>query len=503
MKFLLKILCLLSLLSSFSFTFDMPSVYELGYFRDISLNRYYFRSSVDALILPDDFVKLDNDVYRSDICSVDYVNLSLGISWGGFQFDSRNLILYSYSSSFEKKDVFCNFNVDADSDACFDRKSSCGAGCKDVSFSYVKHCSLYKFTTCNAGENFNTNLKQCVPACPAGQSWDSENNLCYSDCSDKNLNKYGYPNGTAQGGCVDCSNALSDAQIMRCACSGFGSSYNPGVMLIDPPFKYGSCSDGNLIRFKPRLNDNDKDEDKNKDNNSTNSSDKDKENPKPDKDKDKKNDNNSTNSSNKDNKKEDTKPDKKDNNENSNNSSGEAGNPSNNNSGGSSGNGSSGGGGTGVETKPNPNYNGNGKGDGKQDGKGEEGKGEEGKGDDAEAQKLDFGDLEKDAVKFNGEFKKAVDDSFSFVNDVKASLTDTLQKIKDGNLMSLNKGSISSTCPLNYRINLIYFEKDVIFDICKSISPASQTLYYFFYVAFFVLFLVLIIKLFLFTFMGW
>lgn len=106
-------------------------------------------------------------------------------------------------------------------------------------------------------------------------------------------------------------------------------------------------------------------------------------------------------------------------------------------------------------------------------------------------------------VKFKAEFEKAVDDSFSFVNDVKASLTDTLQKIKDGNLMSLNKGSISSTCPLNYKINLIYFEKDVSFDICKSISPASQTLYYFFYIVFFVLFLVLIIKLFLFTFMGW
>ena len=474
----------------------MPSVYELGYFRDISLSRYYFRSSVDALILPDDFVKIDNDVYRSDICSVDYVNLSLGISWGGFQLDSRNLILYSYSSSFEKKDVFCNFNVDADSDACFDRKLSCGAGCKDVTFSYVKHCSLSKFTTCNAGENFNTNLKQCVPACPAGQSWDAENNLCFVDCSDKNLNKYGYPNGTAQGGCVDCSNALSDDQIMRCACSGFGSSYNPGVMLIDPPFKFGSCFDGKLIRFKPRLNDNDKDEDKKKDNNSTNSNDKekpkpdkDKENPKADKDKDKKNDNNSTNSSNKDN----PNPNKKDNNENSNNSSGEAGNPSNNNSGGSSGNGSSGGGGTGVETKPNPNS-----GNGKQDGKGEEGK-----GDDAEAQKLDFGDLEKDAVKFNGEFKKAVDDSFSFVNDVKASLTDTLQKIKDGNLMSLKKGAVPTTCPLSFQIDMTYFSKNLTFDFCKIVSPVSSSLYILFYLGFFILFLFVTIKLFILTFMGW
>ncbi|WP_103594294.1 hypothetical protein [Campylobacter concisus] len=468
MKFLLKILCLLSLLSSFSFTFDMPSVYELGYFRDNSLNRYYFRSSVDALILPDDFVKVDNDVYRSDICSVDYVNLSLGISWGGFQFDSRNLILYSYFSSFEKKDAFCNFNVDADSDACFDRKSSCGAGCKDVTFSYVKHCSLSKFTTCNTGENFNTNLKQCVPACPAGQSWDAENNLCYVDCSDKNLNKYGYPNGTAQGGCVDCSNALSDAQIMRCACSGFGSSYDPGVILIDPPYKFGSCLDGKLIRFKPRLNDNDKDEDKKKDNNSTNSSDK-------------------------DNKKEDTKPNKKDNNENSNNSSGENGNSSNNNSGGSAGNGSSGGGGTGVETKPNPNYNGNGK---------QDGKGEEGKGDDAVAQKLDYGDLKKDADKFKSDFKGALDDVISKTQDFKNSLDGLISKIKEGGLMKFNQSAIPSTCPLSFEINFIVSNKQITFDICKVLAPVSQTLYYFFYIAFFVLFLVLIVKLFLFTFMG-
>ena len=522
MKFLLKILCLLSLLSSFSFTFDMPSVYELGYYRDNSLNRYYFRSSVDALILPDDFVKVDNDVYRSDICSVDYVNLSLGISWGGFQFDSRNLILYSYFSSFEKKDAFCNFNVDADSDACFDRKSSCGAGCKDVTFSYVKHCSLYKFTTCNTGENFNTNLKQCVPACPAGQSWDAENNLCYVDCSDKNLNKYGYPNGTAQGGCVDCSNAFSDQEIASCVCAGFGASLSvKGVYLSleNNSFVSYNCSDGRDIIFKRRSNENvdkdkdkenpksDKDKDKKNDNNSTNSSDKDKEKPKPykdkenpksDKDKDKKNDNNSTNSSNKDNKKEDTKPNKKDNNENSNNSSGESGNPSNNNSGGSAGNGFSGGGGTGVETKPNPNYNGNGKQDGKQDGKGEEGK-----GDDAVVQKLDYGDLEKDTGKFEGEFKKAVDDSFSFVNDVKASLTDTLQKIKDGNLMSLKKGAVPTTCPLSFQIDMTYFSKNLTFDFCKIVSPVSSSLYILFYLGFFILFLVVTIKLFILTFMGW
>ena len=337
---------------------------------------------------------------------------------------------------------------------------------------------------CSINQEFNTDTMQCVDTCPAGQAWDVDINACVNDCTDKNLNKFGYFNGTTQGKCVDCSNAYSDRDIATCLCTGLGSSFGGSAVFVsdteNPGIVHTVCSDDFKISFKRRS-----DEDPNKD----------KENLKPDKDKDKKNDNNSTNSSDKDN----PNPDKKDNNESSNNSSGESGNSSNNNSGGSAGNGSSGGGGTGVETKPNPNHNGNGKEDGKSDGKGEEGKGDDNIG----PAKLDYEGLKASSETFEGQFKTAIDDSFSFVNDVKASLTDTLQKIKDGNLMSLNKGSISSTCPLNYRINLIYFEKDVSFDICKSISPASQTLYYFFYVVFFVLFLVLIIKLFLFTFMGW
>ena len=181
MKFLIKLFCLLSLVSSFGFTFDLPSVYYLGYYRDNSLSRYDFHSSVDALLLLDSFIKIDNDVYQIDGSSVDYVNLSLGVSWGGFQFDSSNSILYSYFSSFEKKDAFCRFNGDADGDTCFDRKSSCGSDCKDVTFSYVESYSISKFTTCNTGENFNTSLKQCVPACPAGQSWDNETEKCKPD----------------------------------------------------------------------------------------------------------------------------------------------------------------------------------------------------------------------------------------------------------------------------------------------------------------------------------
>ena len=337
------------------------------------------------------------------------------------------------------------------------------------------------YVECSAGDNYGIKSNKCFPVCPAGQSWDYENEVCYSDCSDKDLNKFGYPNGTAQGGCIDCSNAISDQEIASCVCAGFGSGLSEKGLYLNlegNSFVSYNCADGRDIVFKRRSNEKPDKE-------------KDKENPEPDKDKDKKNDNNSTNSSDKEN----PKPDKKDNNENSNNSSGEAGNPSNNNSGGSSGNGSSGGGGTGVETKPNPNHNGNGKGDGKQDGKGEEGK-----GDDAVAQKLDYGDLEKDSDKFNSDFKGALDSVISQAQDFKNNLNDTISKIKEGGLAKFNQSAIPNTCPLTYNVDFSYFRKDITFDICKVIAPASQTLYYFFYVVFFVLFLIITIKLFLFTF---
>ena len=468
MKFFLKILCLLSCLSSFCFSEKLGRGFTGA--RNASLD-FYAGSlpSVNASFLSNNFIKIDNDVFQS----------------------SSPLYL-GYNPSFQKQDTYCQFDKDNNLGCSDEYEKYVGQGdFRKITFSYLERYIISKFTTCNAGENFNTNLKQCVPACPAGQSWDSENNLCYSDCSDKDLNKYGYSNGTAQGGCVDCSSAFTDHDIASCICSGFGTTLSEKGIYLNlegNSFVSYNCADGRDIVFKRRSNENtEKDKDK------------DKENPKPDKDKDKKNDNNSTNSSNKDN----PNPDKKDNNENSNNSSGESGNPSNNNSGGSSGNGSSGGGGTGVETKPNPNHNGNGKEDGKGDGK-QDGKGEEGKGDDnIGPAKLDYEGLKASSETFEGQFKTAIDDSFSFVNDVKASLTDTLQKIKDGNLMSLKKGAVPTTCPLSFEINFVFSNKQITFDLCKVFSSVASSLYVFFYLVFFVLFLVLIIKLFLFTFMGW
>ena len=473
MKFLLKILCLLSFLSSFSFSKEVWVKTDdiLDGFKPIEdceffLGKNFFKCSFQ-----------ETGTYRVFKVNSfnDYLYFNPTKSSGYYYNTMYNYFIdkVQYSGYFRYVSKYSSY-LYAESDAHFG---------KLFTYTNITEFRLANsFVECSAGDNFGIKSKKCFPACPAGHSWDYENEVCYSDCSDKDLNKFGYSNGTSQGGCVDCSNAFTDHDIASCICSGFGTTLSEKgtyLSLEGSSFVSYSCANGSDITFKRRSNEN-PDKDKDKDNNSTNSSDKDKDNPKPDKDKDNSN------------------PDKKDNNENSNNSSGEAGNSSNNNSGGSSGNGSSGGGGTGVETKPNPNYKGNGKEEGKQDGKGEEGK-----GDYAVAGKLDYDNLEKDMNNFKGDYSKAIEDSFSFVNDVKASLTDTLQKIKDGNLMSLKKSAVPTTCPLNFQIDMTYFSKNLTFDFCKIVSPVSSSLYILFYLGFFVLFLLAVIKLFILTFMGW
>ena len=476
MKFLLKILCLLSLLSSFAFSKDVWVMTDdvLDGLKPMDNCEFFLGRKFLKCTIP------ETGTYRVFIVNFadDYLYFSPTKSSGYYY----NTMYYYFIDKVQYSGYFAyiskySYYKYAESDAS-----------NGQLFTYTNITEFRinnSFVECSAGDNYGYKTNKCFPACPAGQSWDYENEVCYSDCSDKDLNKFGYPNGTAQGGCVDCSSAFTDHDIASCICSGFGTTLSEKgtyLSLEGSSFVSYSCANGSDITFKRRSNENtDKDKDKKKDNNSTNSSDKDKENPKPDKDKDNPN------------------PDKKDNNENSNNSSGESGNSSNNNSGGSSGNGSSGGGGAGVETKPNPNHNGNGKEDGKGDGKGEEGKGDDNIG----PAKLDYEGLKASADTFEGQFKTAIDDSFSFVNDVKASLTDTLQKIKDGNLMSLKKGAMPTTCPLFFDVNFVFFNKQITFDLCKVFSPVSSSLYILFYLGFFILFLVVTIKLFILTFMGW
>lgn len=472
MKFLLKLFCLLSFLSSFSFSADVL------FFSTEMANSYLKKSNVKFLA-NNKYVMFDRPddpghVYVDRVHSSD--TYFYAGSLRGFFWNNQTGDVYYISN-----DVKTNYFLDRGGWGTFTRRYEY-SGTYNHNAEFLTYVSIYEFhktniAVCNAGEEFNTETMQCVHGCPAGQLWNVDTNSCVVDCSDEDNHKF----FTSDYKCIDCSSALTKSEIAKCYCTGLGSSFNRSSFVFssnseNPNLITTFCDNETEISFKF-----DKDKMKDKDNNSTNSSDKDKENPKPDKDKDNPN------------------PDKKDNNENSNNSSGESGNPTNNNSGGSAGNGSSGGGGTGVETKPNPNYNGNGKEDGKGDGK-EDSKGEEGKGDDAVAQKLDYGDLEKDSDKFNSDFKDALDSVISQAQDFKNSLNDTISKIKEGGLAKFNQSAIPNTCPLTYNVDFSYFRKDITFDICKVIAPASQTLYYFFYVVFFVLFLIVTIKLFLFTF---
>ena len=472
MKFLIKLFCLLSFLSSFSFSAD-------AFFFKIEAANNYLKKSNVKFLANNKYVMFDRPddpghVYVDRVYSYDtyfYAGSLRGYFWNNQTGD-----VYYISN-----DVKTNYFLDGGGFGPFIRRYEY-SGTYNHNAEFLTFVSIYEFhktnvAVCNVGEEFNTETMQCVSGCPAGQLWNVNTNSCVVDCSDEDNHKF----FTSDYKCIDCSSALTADDIARCYCIGLGSSYNPGFAWDPdkPNILHAHCSNETEISFKF-----DKDKMKDKDNNSTNSSDKDKENPKPDKDKDNPN------------------PDKKDNNENSNNSSGESGNPSNNNSGGSAGNGSSGGGGTGVETKPNPN-SGNGKEDGKGDGK-QDGKGEEGKGDDnVGPANLDYEGLKASSETFEGQFKTAIDDSFSFVNDVKASLTDTIQKIKDGNLMSLKKGAVPTTCPLSFQIDMTYFSKNLTFDFCKIVSPVSSSLYILFYLGFFILFLALTIKLFILTFMGW
>lgn len=469
MKFLLKLFCLLGLLSSFAFS----DYKEIAAFTDDYLKTLSKVNNVDEYGFIDNekyfFVKSSKDNYNyvafvSDIQP--YYVLDRSFQAGVYNYDGNNFLtdgIYNAGLFYFIRQLF------------------------DTTYYYFgtgdthNYSIFYKIgransISCKYSENVDLKSWQCVPACPAGQSWDIENGICYSDCTDKDLNKFGYSNGTAQGGCVDCSNALTDSEISSCVCSGFGSGLSEKGIYIsneNSSFVSYTCANGSSITFKRR-----DDKKPDKDNNTTKPNDKNK-------------DNNTTKPNEKD--KNDVDKDKPN---------GENNNSGNNSGGSSGGNGSSGGGGTGVETKPNPN-SGNGKEDGKGDGK-QDGKGEEGKGDDnVGPANLDYEGLKASSETFEGQFKTAIDDSFSFVNDVKASLTDTLQKIKDGNLMSLKKGAVPTTCPLSFQIDMTYFSKNLTFDFCKIVSPVSSSLYILFYLGFFILFLFVTIKLFILTFMGW
>jgi len=323
---------------------------------------------------------------------------------------------------------------------------------KDPIFNYYDFIvfNSKEVARCKLNQEFNTDTMQCVDSCPAGQLWNVQTNACVVDCTDEDNHKF----FTSDYTCINCSSALTIDDIARCYCSGLGSSYNPGYAWDPnkPNIVQAHCKDERLITFKfdkSKENPNkDKDKDK-QDPNKDKDKDKDKEDPNKDKDKD---NNNST--------------------------------PGNGNNGGSSGGGSSGG---------------NNQGNGGQGG----GQGNNGNSENATPGNIDYGELEERTADLANTYKENINNLFEPIDGIKKSLNDTISKIKDGNLMSLKKGGIPNTCPLNFDIDMVFFSKKVVFDFCSILSPIASSLYVFFFVTFFLLFLFLIAKLFIFTFMGW
>lgn len=365
---------------------------------------------------------------------------------------------------------------------------------KDPIFTYY---TFLEFNTdsvakCGLNQEFNTDTMQCVDTCPAGQKWDVDINACANDCTDTNLNKFGYFNGTTQGKCVDCSNVYSDKDIASCLCVGLGSSFGGSVVFVsdteNPSIVRSSCADGTPIIFKRRS-----DEDPNKDK----EKDKDKEDPNKDKDKE---------NPNKDKDKENPNKDK-DNNSSTPGNGNNSGSSGGNNNGSSGNNGGSGGGSSGGTGGGSSGGSGGGTGGGSSGGKGGGssggGQGNNGNSENATPGNIDYGELEERTADLANMYKENINNLFEPIDGIKKSLNDTISKIKDGNLMSLKKGGIPNTCPLSFDIDMVFFSKKVVFDFCSILSPIASSLYVFFFVTFFLLFLFLIAKLFIFTFMGW
>ena len=358
---------------------------------------------------------------------------------------------------------------------------------KDPVFNYYDFIvfNSKEVARCKLNQEFNTDTMQCVDSCPVGKAWDVDINACANDCTDKNLNKFGFFNGTTQGECVDCSNVYSDRDIATCLCTGLGSSFGGSAVFVsdteNPSIVHTVCGDGSKISFK-RRSDEDPNKDKDKDKQDPNKDkDKDKEDPNKDKDKDK--DNNSSTPGNGNN----------------------SGSSGGNNGGTGGNNGGSGGGSTGGNNGGSSGGTGGGSTGGTGGGSSGGSGGGQGNGNSENATpgNINYGELEERTANLANTYKENINYLFEPVDGIKKSLNDTISKIKNGNLMSLKKGGIPNTCPLNFEFDLITAKKEIIFDLCKILSPVSHSLYLFFYIAFFLLFLALIVKLFIFTFMGW
>ncbi|WP_169939804.1 hypothetical protein [Campylobacter sp. RM15925] len=414
------------------------------------------------------YIRVGNDIFKSEVIdNIEYLNSQDNYDKSSvfYRFGNDNAKAFIFLNQ-EPKKVGCWTHYGHDT---FQNKADCdepwyqSSDATKLNLHAFKFLNLEKVATCQPDEHFNTETKQCQK-CPEGQSWDSENNRCYDDCSDVNKNKWSWTDGA----CTDCSKETTDDGVAQCYCKSIGSSYKTSHVTVCPDggsICITSCDDGSQFNFKkPNTPDI----------------------PKPD--------NNNTTPSN---------PGGSGN-QNPGGSGGDNGGGSGGNQGGGSGGngGNSGGGSGGNQGGDNSggssgNNNGNNQGNGNSGGgSGGSGSGN-GNGKDPKFNPgdFDFKDLEKDVNDFKSKYSDALDTVYNSFTNTKQGIEQFIANVQGKGMNGITKKNVPTTCPRIYTINFNGYPSELNFDFCKVVSPASGAFYHLFYVIFFLGFLMLIVKL--------
>jgi len=432
-------------------------------------------SNIYVEFIGNEFVRIDNNYYRISQKSDFIFNLrhKTGSGYNLYDYSSNQsiFILQYYSSEFEQAKIKCWVNGNY--------VQTCGPGLsdgQDETFSYFNQWYIEYKATCDSSKNeiFSKKLSGCV-SCPVGQSWDDDGGKCFIDCTDKNKNKWGFPDGS----CIDCSSSKNGDDVRKCYCSAIGSTWDPGVLLGQGDFFLGSCKDGSQFWYKKPGT--------------------------PDVDNNK------------------TKPDP-----NNPNPGGGSGGDSGGGSGG--GNGGDGGGGNsgGSEDKPNPNPGNNDefckknpndpkckkdddfckknpndpkckKKDNNSTTPGPGGGNNN--GDNAKFNKGDFddGDLEKERNGLYDGIKGHILDNLSKFDGIRDGINQFVNNVQ-GKGFEKVQPSIKGKCPIKKQISLPGGKsQEIVVDYCENLSPVSEISYYAFYVGFVVGGFILLLKLIIFS----
>lgn len=429
-------------------------------------------------ILGSNYVKIDNDLYEHSGFMYGLFNTENTDDSGYFLENSETNTKYFifYNSGNETYDIPCQFIPSSNRYNLCSRSYPVGVNdIKSVKFSYYTRTRLTKVTTCQPGEHFNTQTKQCE-TCQAGQSWDQENNICWKDCTDMSKNKWGFSNGTPDGSCFDCSNETTLLGAADCGCRtfGFGGSNFAGRLDDFPKCAYDALckSPGISVRvYDPEC---DPDAPDNPDNNPNNPG--------------------------------GGNPDTPGDNNNPGGNSGNSGNSGGGNGGqensgndnGSGGPGNSSGGDSGNSSGGNNGQenNGNNNGNGSQSGNSDNGQNEP----TFNAGDFKYGDVEKKYEELKAKFEDADKTYLDEYKKFESGIKQFIENVKGNGLSRFDKGSTLNNCPKSYSIPIINKTEKIEFDICEIFKPMRNTFYYVAYASFFLSFLILTIKLMIFSF---